>query len=185
MMPIVSPILSYAFLALMVAGFGCGSAKERSESVVTNVEKSVSKHLHVKLNTTNGVVWNFDEQPQKRRLIYILDSWCDACKTHVRQIESERYHGQKSAHFEMVAIWMDGDSEQSRTLIDNSLGQLDVIQLYGSPTLAASLRSENLFSAGPTIILLDSTGRVRERFEGFTPSSYVIRKLENLGRGEK
>ncbi|MGO4290669.1 TlpA family protein disulfide reductase [Chitinophaga sp. RAB17] len=159
-------------------------AKQLKETIITNKAqamrlKSGQPMPSVKYPDANGQLAGLEKYKGKYLLVDFWASWCGPCRQAIPKVK-ELYAAYKDKGFEVVSISIDTDKNAwKKAMKEEEMPWEQMLSDNKDKTM-----EQFQFSGIPTMYLVDSEGKIMERFTGYSDEAAAKIK-ESLNKGTK
>lgn len=159
-------------------------AKQLKETIITNKAQAMRLKAGqpmpaVKYPDANGALAGLEKYKGKYLLVDFWASWCGPCRQAIPKVK-ELYESYKSKGFEVVSISIDTDKNAWRKAMkEENMPWEQLLSDNKDKTM-----EQFQFSGIPTMYLVDSDGKIMERFTGYSEDAEKKIK-ESLAKGTK
>lgn len=159
-------------------------AKQLKETIITNKAQAMRLKTgqpmpSVKYPDANGQLAGLEKYKGKYLLVDFWASWCGPCRQAIPKVK-ELYAAYKDKGFEVVSISIDTDKNAwKKAMKEEEMPWEQMLSDDKDKTM-----EQFQFSGIPTMYLVDSEGKIMERFTGFNDEAAAKIK-ESLNKGTK
>lgn len=159
-------------------------AKQLKQTIITNRAQAMKLKTgqpmpSVKYPDANGSLAGLEKYKGKYLLVDFWASWCGPCRQAIPKVK-ELYEAYRAKGFDVVSISIDTDKNAWRKAMKEE--EMPWEQLLSDNK--DKTMEQFQFSGIPTLYLVDTEGKIMERFTGFGPDTETKIK-EVISRGTK
>lgn len=159
-------------------------AKQLKQTIITNKAQAMKLKTgqpmpSVKYPDANGALAGLEKYKGKYLLVDFWASWCGPCRQAIPKVK-ELYDAYKAKGFEVVSISIDTDKNAWRKAMKEEAMPWEQLLSDNKDKTMEQFQ----FSGIPTLYLVDTEGRIMERFTGYSEDAEAKIK-ESIAKGTK